>query len=84
MDEQEFVSLLQALQQPDTNKVKTTTSQLNNGYYKSPQSVVALIHIITSHPEPSLRQLAAVEARKRRHGLFEQSSVHAPAWPTET
>lgn len=64
MDEQEFVSLLQALQQPDTNKVKTATSQLNNGYYKSPQSVVALIHIITSHPEPSLRQLAAVEARK--------------------
>nr|POF17847.1 putative importin subunit beta-4 [Quercus suber] len=64
MDEQEFVGLLQALLEPDTAKVKSATGQLNKSYYTSPQSVVALIHIITSHPQPELRQLAAVEARK--------------------
>lgn len=64
MDEQEFVSLLRALLQPDTNKVKQATSQLNKTYYSSPQSVVALVHIITSNDQPELRQLAAVEARK--------------------
>ncbi|KAI7184572.1 hypothetical protein KC352_g22726, partial [Hortaea werneckii] len=64
MDEQEFVSLLRALLEPDTNKVKQATGQLNKSYYTSPQSVVALIHIITSNQSPELRQLAAVEVRK--------------------
>ncbi|KAK4580117.1 hypothetical protein LTR86_000320 [Recurvomyces mirabilis] len=64
MDEQEFVSLLQALTQPDTNTIKQATSQLNKKYYTSPSSLVALIHIITSEQAADLRQLAAVEARK--------------------
>lgn len=64
MDEQQFVALLQALMQPDTNKVKQATSQLNKTYYTSPMAVPALIHIITSHNQPELRQLASVEARK--------------------
>lgn len=64
MDEQEFVSLLQALLEPDTQKVKAATSQLNKTYYTSPQSLTALIHILTSHDKPELRQLASVEARK--------------------
>ena len=64
MDEQEFVSLLQALLQPDTQKVKAATGQLNKTYYTSPQSLTALIHILTSHQDPVLRQLASVEARK--------------------
>lgn len=64
MDEQEFVSLLRALLLPDTQKVKAATSQLNKGYYSSPQSVVALIHILVAQAEPELRQLAAIEARK--------------------
>jgi len=64
MDEREFVSLLQALLQPDTQKVKAATGQLNKTYYTSPASVPALIHIIISHDQPELRQLAAVEARK--------------------
>lgn len=67
MDEQEFVGLLQALLEPDTQKVKAATSQLNKTYYTSPASVGALIHIIINHPEASLRQLAAVEARKLVH-----------------
>ena len=64
MDEQEFVSLLQALLQPDTQKVKAATGQLNKTYYSSPQSLPALIHILTSHQDDTLRHLAAVEARK--------------------
>ena len=64
MDEQEFVSLLQALLEPDTQKVKAATSQLNQTYYTSPASLTALIQIASSHDEPQLRQLAAVEARK--------------------
>ncbi|KAK3705734.1 hypothetical protein LTR37_013177 [Vermiconidia calcicola] len=64
MDEQEFVSLLQALLEPDTQKVKAATSQLTKAYYTSPASLTALIHIITQHAQPELRQLASVEARK--------------------
>ena len=64
MDEQEFVALLQALLLPDTEKVKAATGQLSKTYYTSPQSVIALIHIINSHSQPQLRQLASVEARK--------------------
>lgn len=64
MDEQEFVSLLQALLQPDTQKVKSATSQLNKNYYTSPASLTALLHILTSHSDPQLRQLASIEARK--------------------
>ncbi|KAF1962620.1 ARM repeat-containing protein [Byssothecium circinans] len=64
MDEQQFVELLEALLQPDTERVKSATSTLNNSYYKSPASLGALLHIICKHPKPELRQLAAVEARK--------------------
>lgn len=64
MDEQEFVSLLRALLEPDTQKVKAATSSLNKNYYTSPQSLTALLHILTSQEEQGLRQLAAVEARK--------------------
>lgn len=71
MDEQEFVSLLQALLEPDTQKVKAATAQLNKTYYSSPGSLAALIQIATSHDRTELRQLAAVEARKlvRKHWL---------------
>lgn len=64
MSEQEFVGLLQALLLPDTEKVKTATQTLKNQYYTSPACVPALIHIIISHHQSELRQLAAVEARK--------------------
>lgn len=64
MDEQHFVALLEQLTQPDTQKVREATSQLNKSFYTHPQSVVALIHIIVNHSQPELRQLASVEARK--------------------
>ncbi len=64
MNEQEFVSLLQALLEPDTEKVKAATQTLKQKYYTSPSAVPALLHITTSHDQAELRQLAAVEARK--------------------
>lgn len=64
MDEQQFVALLQALTEPDTQKVKAATSTLNKSYYNTPESVVALIHVVVKHPQPELRQLASIEARK--------------------
>jgi hypothetical protein len=64
MAEQQFVQLLESLLEPDTDKVKSATATLNKSYYSSPDSLVALLQIISSHPKPQLRQLAAVEARK--------------------
>ncbi|KAF2199574.1 ARM repeat-containing protein [Delitschia confertaspora ATCC 74209] len=64
MAQQEFVQLLEGLLQPDTERVKSATSTLNKNYYTSPESLSALLQIISSHPRPELRQLAAVEARK--------------------
>ncbi|KAF1984820.1 ARM repeat-containing protein [Aulographum hederae CBS 113979] len=64
MDDQEFVQLLQSLLQPDTERVKAATGTLNKKYYTSPQSLVALIHVLTTHGDSGLRQLAAIEARK--------------------
>ncbi|KAF2098188.1 ARM repeat-containing protein [Rhizodiscina lignyota] len=64
MDEQEFLQLLESLLTPQTERVKAATAALNKKYYTSPSSLTALIHILTSHQSPALRQLAAVEARK--------------------
>ncbi|KAF2009673.1 ARM repeat-containing protein [Aaosphaeria arxii CBS 175.79] len=64
MDEAEFVSLLEGLLQPDTERVKAATANLNKNYYTSPASLNALLQIVCNHAKPELRQLAAVEARK--------------------
>ncbi|KAF2117365.1 armadillo-type protein [Lophiotrema nucula] len=76
MDEQQFVQLLEGLLQPDTVQVKTATATLNKTYYTSPASLNALLQIVSSHPKPELRQLAAVEARKL-------VSKHWASLPTE-
>ncbi|KAF9052288.1 ARM repeat-containing protein [Hymenopellis radicata] len=56
--------LLQTLS-PDTAQLKAATAQLNTEYYKNPSCIPALASIIASSPEPPIRQLAAVELRKR-------------------
>ncbi|KAF8471306.1 putative importin beta-4 subunit [Kalaharituber pfeilii] len=63
MDEQAFVSLLQHVLTPDTQIVKSATQALRQDYYTKPEALVALVHILGSHPDQNLRQLAAVEAR---------------------
>jgi hypothetical protein len=43
--------------------VKEATGVLQREFYNKPESLVFLIHIVTSHDDADLRQLAAVEAR---------------------
>ncbi|KAJ7281608.1 armadillo-type protein [Mycena rebaudengoi] len=49
----------------DTLQVKGATVKLNQDYYKDPSCIVGLVTIIASSPEKAVRQLAAVELRKR-------------------
>ncbi|KAI1326767.1 importin beta-4 [Xylariaceae sp. FL0255] len=62
MDQQKLVELLQACQIPDTQKVKAATAELRKNYYPHPESLLGLLHVIVSHPEPTVRMLAAVQA----------------------
>ncbi|OBZ65245.1 putative importin subunit beta-4 [Grifola frondosa] len=49
----------------DTVQLKAATAQLNREFYKNAACVPALASIIASSPEQAVRQLAAVELRKR-------------------
>ncbi|KAI1810360.1 importin beta-4 [Poronia punctata] len=62
MDQNKLVALLQACQIPDTQKVKAATAELRKDFFPHPDSLVGLLHVIVSHPEPTVRMLAAVQA----------------------
>ncbi|KAI0085836.1 ARM repeat-containing protein [Irpex rosettiformis] len=49
----------------DTVQLKAATAQLNKDYYKKAACIPALASIIANSPELPVRQLAAVELRKR-------------------
>ncbi|THU97754.1 ARM repeat-containing protein [Dendrothele bispora CBS 962.96] len=49
----------------DTTALKAATAQLNQEYYKNSACISALASIVTSSPDQAIRQLAAVEMRKR-------------------
>ncbi|KAJ9474929.1 Importin subunit beta-4 [Pseudozyma hubeiensis] len=57
--------LLKQSNVPDTNTVKAATESLQNNYYKNPQCIPALFEILATSPDLAVRQLAAVELRKR-------------------
>ncbi|TGZ78217.1 putative importin beta-4 subunit [Ascodesmis nigricans] len=63
MDEHTFVQTLEAVLTPDTNVVKQATTKLREEYFKNPQALPLLIHIVRQHGNEHVRQLAAVEAR---------------------
>jgi hypothetical protein len=46
----------------DTEKVKAATTELRKTYYPHPQSLLWLLHILTSHDAREVRQAAAVGA----------------------
>ena len=46
----------------DTDRVKAATSELRKTYYPHPQSLLWVLHILTSHDVREIRQAAAVEA----------------------
>ncbi|KAH8666590.1 armadillo-type protein [Xylariales sp. PMI_506] len=62
MDQQKLVELLLSCQIPDTQKVKAATAELKKNYYPRPEALVGLLHVVVSHPEPTVRQLAAVQS----------------------
>ncbi|EJD51758.1 ARM repeat-containing protein [Auricularia subglabra TFB-10046 SS5] len=62
---QNLHGLLQQATAPDTNAIKAATATLNKEYYKNPQCIPALFEIIATSPNEAVRQLAAVELRKR-------------------
>ena len=49
----------------DTVSLKAATAQLNKDYFKNPACIPALSSILASAAEEAVRQLAAVELRKR-------------------
>ncbi|KLO13870.1 ARM repeat-containing protein [Schizopora paradoxa] len=49
----------------DTVQLKAATAQLNRDYYKNPACISALAQILASSPEIAIRQLSAIELRKR-------------------
>ncbi|KAI1451311.1 ARM repeat-containing protein [Annulohypoxylon moriforme] len=62
MDQQRLVELLQASQIPDTQKVKAATAELRKNFYPHPDALLGLLHVVVSHPEATVRMLAAVQA----------------------
>ncbi|TBU45281.1 ARM repeat-containing protein [Dichomitus squalens] len=62
---QNLHSLLIQFTSNDTVQLKAATAQLNKEFYKNPQCIPALASIMASSPEQAVRQLAAVELRKR-------------------
>ena len=62
---QELHALLQQANVPDTNAVKSATLALQTRYLKDAQAVPALFEILVTSPELAVRQLAAVELRKK-------------------
>ncbi|BEJ16224.1 hypothetical protein CspHIS471_0508290 [Cutaneotrichosporon sp. HIS471] len=62
---QNLHQLLEGTIAPDTNVIKQATTQLNTQYYKNAECIPALYEIAASSQNQAIRQLAAVELRKR-------------------
>ncbi|KAK6073873.1 karyopherin kap123 [Seiridium cupressi] len=62
MDQSKLVELLQASTIPDTLKVKTATAELKKNYYPHPEALLGLLHVVVSHDDATVRQLAAVQS----------------------
>lgn len=56
--------LQQASSGTNTKQINEATETLRKSYYNDSLSVSAFVHILSLHPDPSVRQFAAVELRK--------------------
>lgn len=63
MDQQKFLDQLAIVLDPKKGNVKAATNVLQNEFYKQPQSLLALIHLVVSPNSADLKQLAATQAR---------------------
>ncbi|ANB11517.1 Kap123p [Sugiyamaella lignohabitans] len=67
MDPQFLASLEETLKHvtaPSTEAIKLASAKLQNDFYTNPKVIPALVHLLQSHPDAQIRQLAGVEARK--------------------
>ncbi|KAG0666476.1 hypothetical protein C6P44_003150 [Monosporozyma unispora] len=66
--DQQFLSQLEqtlsAIVQPNSAGLKEATKALQTTFYKQPQTLPALIHILQNNNDDALKQLAGVETRK--------------------
>ncbi|KAH7097863.1 ARM repeat-containing protein [Auriculariales sp. MPI-PUGE-AT-0066] len=62
---QNLHGLLEQATQAQTATVKAATTAIKRDYYKNPQTIPALFEIIATSHNDAVRQLAAVELRKR-------------------
>ncbi|KAK0189123.1 armadillo-type protein [Armillaria mellea] len=60
-----LLSLLRQTLSNDTAQLKAATAQLKQQYYKNAECIPALAYVIANSEEQAIRQLAAVELRKR-------------------
>ncbi|KKY24397.1 putative importin beta-4 [Phaeomoniella chlamydospora] len=63
MDQQRFLQQLQIVLDRHQGDVKAATGILQKEFYSKPESLLFLIHIVVSHENAQLKQLAAVEGR---------------------
>ncbi|KAK6354998.1 hypothetical protein TWF696_004125 [Orbilia brochopaga] len=73
-DEQKFLSLLEAILQPNTEVVKQATTTLTKDFFSKPQSLPLLVKVLVNHPNQSLRQVAAVQASRLVAQFWQGSS----------
>ncbi|KAJ6261178.1 Importin-4 [Drechslerella dactyloides] len=73
-DEQQFLSLLEAILQPNTEIVKQATTTLTKDFFSKPQSLPLLVKVLANHPSQPLRQVAAVQASKLVNQFWQGSS----------
>lgn len=59
-----LVATLQQITAPDNVAIQQASESLQKDFYTNPQIIPALVHVLQSHPEVAVRQLAGVEARK--------------------
>ncbi|EGG06329.1 uncharacterized protein MELLADRAFT_43549 [Melampsora larici-populina 98AG31] len=63
---QQLQTCLEQIASPSgTDGIKEATQALNEHFYKSPQAIPGLVELLSASPNPSVRQLSAVELRKR-------------------
>lgn len=83
MDQQFVNNLVATLQQitaPDTDAIQKASESLQKEFYTNSLIIPALIHVLQSHPEVSVRQLAGVEARKLiTREWFDEDKISADA-----
>ncbi|KAF3937024.1 Importin-4 [Dactylella cylindrospora] len=74
IDKQQFLSLLEAILQPNTEVVKQATATLQKDFFSKSQSLPLLVEVLANHPNQAVRQIAAVQAGRLVPSFWQGSS----------